>query len=88
MFMQANQTAAESFSNSLCRDIGHDWRTTTAPNYRTCTRTRCRAAQYFHQGRWMNAPTRSAKKHAGTLPFHLEQAVMTWADCDLSQQGA
>ena len=88
MFMQANQTAAETFSNSLCRDIGHDWKTTTAPNYRTCQRAKCKAAQRFHHGRWMDATTRPAKNCTGTLSSHTEQATMTWAATEPNQQGA
>jgi len=82
----AHQPVAETFINSLCRDIGHDWKPTTAPNYRLCQRATCRAAQCFHQGCWMNAATRPAKNR--TLSPSTEQATMIWAPPEPNQQGA
>jgi hypothetical protein len=86
-----HQPVAEHFRNSLCRDIGHDWRATTASNYRTCTRHKCRAAQRLHQGRWVDAPSRAtATSHAPSckpqaLPLH---PLSIWAGSEPTQQGA
>ena len=88
MHSTTDRPAAETFSNSLCRDIGHDWKTTTVSNYRLCQRTKCKAAQRFHQGRWMDATTRSTQTRTAPLPFSPEQAVMTWAAPEPRQQGA
>jgi hypothetical protein len=83
-----HQPVEETFRNSLCRDIGHDWRATAASNYRICTRVKCRAAQYLHQGRWADATTRSAKTQAGAVSAHTEQAVTPWAAPVPTWQGA
>ncbi len=40
--------------NSTCRDLGHDWMTTTAANYRVCKRERCRASQRLVDGEWVS----------------------------------
>jgi hypothetical protein len=87
MHHTTHQTVAETFSNSLCRDIGHDWKPTTVSNYRICQRAKCKAAQRLRQGQWMDATTRSAQTRTGTLPCHTEQAVMTWAPPEPNQQG-
>jgi hypothetical protein len=86
MHHTTNQTTAETFTNSLCRDIGHDWKPTTVPDYRLCRRTTCKAAQRFHQGRWMNAATRPATHRS--LSLSTEQATMIWAPPEPTQQGA
>jgi hypothetical protein len=86
MHNATDSTSIEIFSNSLCRDIGHDWRMTTAPNYRTCTRNKCRAAQRFHQGRWVDATTRPSQNRTGTVSSHTEQATIIWATSGSSQQ--
>ena len=83
-----HQPVAETFTNSLCRDIGHDWKSASAPDYRLCQRTKCKAAQRFHQGRWMDVTAQPANNRSGTLPCHTEQVTMIWAGNDLSQQGA
>ena len=88
MYHTTNQTVAETFTNSLCRDIGHDWKPTTVPDYRLCQRSKCKAAQRFHQGRWMDATTRSAQTRTALLPSSPQQAVMTWAIPEPRQQGA
>jgi len=64
----------EQFQNSLCRDIGHDWRATTAPNYRVCSRGNCKAAQRFHQGTWVTVPSRSTGKKRTLSPIQPGQA--------------
>jgi hypothetical protein len=88
MYHTTRQTVAETFTNSLCCDIGHDWKPTPVSNYRLCQRSKCKAAQRFHQERWMDATTRSAKTRAAALPCSPEQAVMTWAATEPTQQGA
>jgi hypothetical protein len=44
----------EPFANSTCRDIGHDWMTTAAANYRVCKRVKCRASQRLVDGQWVS----------------------------------
>jgi hypothetical protein len=88
MHHTTHQTVAETFTNSLCRDIGHDWKPTAVSNYRLCQRTKCKAAQRFHQGQWMDATTRSAKNHVDTMSLYTEQVTMTWAPPEPKQQGA
>ena len=51
MYKQTAQTH-ERFHNSLCRDLGHDWMTTAAANYRVCKREKCRASQRLVAGQW------------------------------------
>ena len=88
MHHTTNQTTAETFTNSLCRDIGHDWKPTPVSDYRLCQRDKCKAAQRFHQGRWMDVTARPATHRSGTLPCHPGQATMTWAPPEPTQQGA
>jgi hypothetical protein len=40
--------------NSLCRDTGHDWMTTTANSWRTCRRENCRASERLLNGQWVS----------------------------------
>ena len=49
------QAIGEVFTNSTCRDLGHDWMSTTADNYRKCTRNQCKAAQRLVNREWVNA---------------------------------
>lgn len=51
--MRKHQNHAETFANSTCRDIGHDWKATAT--YRICQRRKCRAAQRWQDGVWINA---------------------------------
>ena len=88
MYNTADQPPAETFTNALCRDIGHDWKPTPVSDYRLCQRTKCKAAQRFHQGRWMDVTTRPTSNRTGPLPCHTEQVVMTWASIEPTQQGA
>lgn len=44
---------------SLCEIAGHNWRVTTALNYRVCQSSGCRAAQCFTHGQWVNVPQRA-----------------------------
>jgi len=44
----------ERFHNSLCRDLGHDWMTTTTANYQVCRREKCRASQRLVDGAWVS----------------------------------
>jgi hypothetical protein len=83
-----DQPPAETFTNSLCRDLGHDWKPTPVSNFRLCQRSKCKAAQRLHQGRWMDVTTRPATHRTDHLPCHTEQATMTWAPPEPTQQGA
>jgi len=51
--MSKQQTRAETFANSTCRDVGHDWK--TIATYRVCQRHTCRAAQRLQDGVWITA---------------------------------
>ena len=63
--MKSTNSQAEISRNSLCRDVGHDWKTTTASNYRLCQRDQCRAAQRVQDGQWVNIPPKRAlQRHA------------------------
>ncbi len=53
--MKSTNPRAEPTRNSTCRDVGHDWKTTAAANYRVCQRHKCRTAQRLQQGTWVNA---------------------------------
>jgi hypothetical protein len=44
----------QAFRNSTCRDLGHDWMTTAAANYRVCKREKCRASQRLMDGAWVS----------------------------------
>ena len=41
-------------SNSLCKDLGHDWMTTVAANWRMCRREYCPASQRLVNGQWVS----------------------------------
>jgi hypothetical protein len=60
--------AEEKFTNTLCRDIGHSWQATTAPNYRACTRSGCHAAQHLDHGIWITVTTRLRNRPGDTSP--------------------
>ena len=49
---QAPQT--ETSTNSLCRAVGHDWRSTTSDQYRVCQREQCKMVQRLQHGRWVH----------------------------------
>jgi hypothetical protein len=87
MYHTTHQMVTETFTNSLCRDIGHDWKPTPVSNYRLCQRTKCKAAQRLHQGQWMDVTARPATQRTSPLPCHTEQATMIWAP-ESTQQGA
>ena len=53
MGKQASSTT-EHYRNSTCRDLGHDWMTTAAANYRVCRREKCRASQRLVAGQWVS----------------------------------
>jgi hypothetical protein len=53
MGKQASSTT-ERYRNSTCRDLGHDWMTTTAANYRVCKREKCRASERLMDGQWVS----------------------------------
>lgn len=86
-----NHPSSEVFPNSLCRDLGHEWLTTTAPNYRLCQREKCRAAERLEGGEWVNArqprpwldPLTAYEKRQA-LP---RQSMIIWEAGQPSQQG-
>ena len=84
----AHQPVAETFTNALCRDLGHDWKPTPVSNYRLCQRSKCKAAQRLHQGQWMDVATRPATHRTSPLLCQTEQAIMIWATTEPRQQGA
>jgi len=59
--------------NTLCLSIGHDWRRTTADNYRVCQRTACHAAQRLVRGEWIDA-TRTHRRKRATQP----ETLLLW----------
>ena len=52
--MSKQHSPAETFANSLCRDLGHDWMTTATANYRVCKREKCRASHRLLAGQWVS----------------------------------
>ena len=52
--MRKQMGMQNAYRNSTCRDLGHDWMTTTAANYRVCKRERCRASQRLVDGQWVS----------------------------------
>jgi hypothetical protein len=52
--MRRQTSTPQAFRNSLCRDLGHDWMTTAAANYRVCKREKCRASQRLVAGQWVS----------------------------------
>ena len=52
--MRKHRTSTETFANSLCRDLGHDWMTTVTANYRVCKREKCRASERLVDGQWVS----------------------------------
>ena len=52
--MRKQTGTQHAFRNSLCRDLGHDWMTTTAANYRVCRREKCRASERLIDGQWVS----------------------------------
>lgn len=62
--MNTNPQQAEHRANSLCRDVGHEWKQTAVSNYRICQRDKCRAAQRLQDGQWVSAlSTRTRQQH-------------------------
>ncbi len=49
-------------NKSLCEVTGHAWEPTTAPNFRRCSRSSCKAAQFLRSGRWVDVSTTSSKR--------------------------
>lgn len=45
-------------TKNLCEAAGHDWRVTTASNYRVCRYPGCRAAQHLRNGQWVDVAQR------------------------------
>ena len=60
--------------NKLCLEIGHDWRATTASNFRVCGRANCHAVQLYKHGRWIAVPQRSTGKQRILSPVEPERA--------------
>ena len=52
--MRRQTGTQQTFANSLCRDLGHDWMTTVSANYRVCKREKCRAAERLVAGQWVS----------------------------------
>jgi hypothetical protein len=60
-----NPQQAEVWSNSLCRDLGHEWKKAAVSTYRICQRDKCRAAERWQDGQWRNVlSTRTRQQHA------------------------
>jgi hypothetical protein len=52
--MRKQTGTQRAYHNSTCRDLGHDWMTTAAANYRVCKREKCRASQRLVAGQWVS----------------------------------
>jgi hypothetical protein len=64
---------------TLCWDTGqHNWRSTTASNYRVCERDGCKAVQYLQGGEWVcQFPN---KPQIQTIPVEPQLAILD--ECD------
>ncbi len=60
-------------SNSLCRDVGHDWQWTTSTTFRKCHRTGCKATERLVRNQWVPVATVVKKEDAPIEPI---QGVM------------
>jgi hypothetical protein len=60
--------STEQFANSLCRDVGHSWKTTLGGEYRLCDRTDCKAAERFSRGTWIPVERRTRRKRVTLEP--------------------
>ncbi len=61
------QLTTKQGKHTLCQDIGHDWISTTASNFRVCKRKSCSVVQHFKQGQWRDVPSRVKKQPDHTL---------------------
>ena len=53
--MPKKQTTSKvQSSNSTCRNVGHDWMTTAAANWRVCKREKCRASERLVDDTWVS----------------------------------
>lgn len=69
----------EIYANSTCRDLGHSWITTTAPNYRVCDRMHCHAAERWLDGAWVRVEKRRTRS-ASVLHHQAQQQRLFPAD--------
>jgi hypothetical protein len=53
--MSKRPASTSPLRNSLCRSVGHDWKTGFVESYRTCTREQCKAAERLVNGEWIDA---------------------------------
>lgn len=63
--------------NTVCQDTrDHAWESTTAPNFRRCTRSGCHAAQRLDgNGQWVDV---AAKPSSVSVPSGTNSAVGLW----------
>jgi len=67
-------------NKSLCEVTGHAWEPTTAPNFRRCSRSSCKAAQSLRAGRWVDVSA-TGSKHRGAGE---SATVALWKDGEVS----
>jgi hypothetical protein len=65
---------------SLCEVTGHAWEPTTAPNFRRCSRSSCKAAQHLRASRWVDVPTNHSKQQG----IGESAAVALWSEREVS----
>jgi hypothetical protein len=57
--MQKVKKALNDSKNAMCREVGHDYQSTTSDTYRVCSRSHCGAAQRLANGQWIDATQRT-----------------------------
>jgi hypothetical protein len=68
-------------TNSLCHDVGHDWKSSLGTTYRLCQRKDCRLAQRLVDGTWREIATRRRSRQSQS-----EQRLL-WDELTLLAQG-
>ena len=83
--MRNHRTSTETFANSLCRDLGHDWMTTATANYRVCKRAKCRASQRLVAGQWESLAS-AYRKHRPVVPTGRQPRIASMWETDYFPQ--
>ena len=79
--MRKQHAPAETFANSTCRDLGHDWMTTATANYRVCKREKCRASQRLVDGAWKSLAS-TYRRHRPVVPTRRQPCIASMWETD------
>ena len=64
--------------NSLCKSIGHEWKSGLDPDFRTCTRSQCRAAERLVEGIWIDATRHSSTRLSQATTSPSSSSSLLW----------